>query len=311
MLNLRRLSMKGFKVLMIAAVFFLCIGAKGILAEEAKPSEAKPAEVKTSEAKPAEKLPEDKVTGSASMATLNRYIFRGYQIGGSGLVFQPSLTASYKGFSVGFWGNIDTNQRNTTTAFFNSREIGKKGWDETDLTLSYTYTIRKLSLTGGYIYYNLKYAEDTEEFFLTFAYDILTKPTLSIYQDVNAYPGTYVNLSFAHSFPLPKDISLDLAASFGYENGQGGFWKTYQASNAGYTGSKYSGFHDGMLKAGLTIPVTKAFSIQPSLAYWFPLSGDAKRTMGTDSTTGLRIPFNHNGYLEENWVYGVNFAYSF
>jgi hypothetical protein len=301
--------MKRFKIVLLAMAFFLCIGAEIVLAEEAKQPEA--ATTATTEAKAAEKPPEDKVTGSASMATLNRYIFRGYRIGESGLVLQPSLTASYKGFSLGFWGNIDTNQRNTTTATFDDREIGKKGFNETDLTLSYTYVIKKLSMTGGYIYYNLKYAEDTEEFFLTFALDTLLKPTLSVYQDVNAYPGTYVNLSFAHSFPLPKDMSLDLAASFGYENGQGGFWNTYQANTAGYTGSKYSGLHDGMVKAGLTIPVTKVFSVQPSIAYWFPLSGDAKRTMGTDPTTGLRIPFNHNGYLQENWVYGANFVYSF
>jgi hypothetical protein len=110
-------------------------------------------------------------------------------------------------------------------------------------------------------------------------------------------------------------MSLDLSASFGYEAGQGGFWKTYQAQTGGYTGSKYSAFHDGMLKAGLTIPVTKAFSVQPSIAYWFPLSGDAKRTMGTNppppAGNDLRIPYNHNGYVETSWVYGVNFTYTF
>jgi hypothetical protein len=294
--------MKAFSIVLLAIALLMCIGTEMVLAEEVKPAEGS-----TTEAKP----PEEKVTGTASMATLNRYIFRGYRIGESGLVLQPSLSASYKGFSAGFWGNIDTNQRDTTTAAFQTRELGKKGFNETDLTLSYTYAIKKLSLTGGYIYYNLKYAEDTEEFFLTFALDTLLKPTLSVYQDVNAYPGTYVNLSFAHSIALPKDISLDLAASFGYENGQGGFWKTYEAQTAGYTGKKYSGLHDGMVKAGLTIPVTKAFSVQPSIAYWFPLSGDAKRTMGTIPGNDLRTPFNHNGYLQENWVYGVNFAYSF
>jgi hypothetical protein len=284
--------MRTLRIILIATVLFAGLGLELVRAEEAKPAE-------------------DKVTGSASMAALNRYIFRGYRIGESGLVLQPSLSASFKGFSAGFWGNIDTNQRDTTTAVFQPRELNKKGFNETDLTLSYTYAISKLSLTGGYIYYNLKYAEDTEEFFLTFALDTLLKPTLSVYQDTNAYPGTYVNLSFAHSFPLPKDITLDLAASFGYENGQGGFWKTYEATTGNYTGSKYNGFHDGMVKAGLTVPVTKAFSLQPSVAYWFPLSGDAKRTMGTIPGNDLRTPYNHNGYLQESWVYGVNFAYSF
>ena len=297
--------MKIRKAVLLALALLVCIGAEIALAEETKPAEA--AGAATPEAKP----PEDKVTGSASMATLNRYIFRGYRIGESGLVLQPSLTASYKGFSLGFWGNIDTNQRNTTTATFNDRELGKKGFNETDLTLSYTYVMKKLSVTGGYIYYNLKYAEDTEEFFLTFALDTLLKPTLSVYQDVNAYPGTYVNLSFAHSIALPKDMSLDLGASFGYENGQGRFWRTFNTVTSGYTGSKYSALHDGMIKAGLTIPVTKAFSVQPTVAYWVPLSSDAKKTMGINPATGLRVPYNPNGYLGDNWVYGVNFTYSF
>jgi hypothetical protein len=297
--------MKIVTMLMFAVCLTFCAATIIFCAEEVRTPETK-----APEAEPSEKPPKEKVTGSASMAVLNRYIFRGYEIGKSGLVFQPSLSTSYKGFSATFWGNIDTNQRNTTTAAFNAREEGKKGWDETDLTLNYTYTIQKLSLTGGYIYYNLKYAEDTEEFFLTFAYDMLTKPALSIYQDVNAYPGTYINLSFAHSLPVYKDVTLDLGASFGYEFGQGSFWKTYEQSTGGYTGSKYKALHDGMLKAGLTIPVTKAFSIQPIAQYCFPLSADASRTMGYDAS-GNKIAYNHNGYVPDSFVGGVNFTYSF
>ena len=43
-----------------------------------------------------------------------------------------------------------------------------------------------------------------------------SKPSLSIYRDITNYPGTYLNLSFAHSFPIVKDMTLDLGASFGY-----------------------------------------------------------------------------------------------
>ncbi|MBA4391488.1 MAG: hypothetical protein C0399_11205 [Syntrophus sp. (in: bacteria)] len=255
-----------------------------------------------------EKPPEEKITGSASVGVLNRYIFRGYEIGKSGLVIQPSLTASLKGFSATYWGNIDTNQRNTTTAAFANE--GRKGFNETDLTLSYTHPFGKLSLTGGYTFYSLKYAEDTEEFFATIAYDMLTKPTLSIYQDVNAYPGTYMNLSFAHSFPVYKKVTLDLGASFSYFIGRGNFWKTYDQSTGDYTGSKYKGFHDGMVKAGFSIPATKAFVIQPIVQYYFPLSGDAKKTMGYD-VAGNKIAFNHNGYVPYSLVAGINFTYNF
>jgi hypothetical protein len=278
----------------------------GLWAEEVKKADEATAGKPAEETKKAE---EPKVTGSGSIGFYNRYIFRGYEIGTENFVVQPSLSASYKGFTAAFWGNYDSNQRNSTSAVFSNQ--GRAGMDEVDVTLSYTYAIQKLSLTGGYIYYNLKYAEDTEEFFFTLAYDMIGKPSITVYQDVNSYPGTYVNFALAHSFALPKDISLDLGASFGYFDGQGKYWKTYDPATGGYTGSKYKGFHDGMVKAGLTIPVTKAFAIQPMVQYWFPLSGDAKKTYGYNPETGLKIAHNPNGYVKNNFVYGVGFSYSF
>lgn len=252
---------------------------------------------------------EPKVTGAGSIGFANRYIFRGYEIGKSGFVIQPSLTASYRGFSAGFWANYDTNQRNTTSAVFSGD--GSSGVDEVDITLSYTYTFKKLSLTGGYIYYDLSYAKNTQEFFLTAALDLFGKPTLSAYQDVDSYTGTYLNLSFAQSFPIYKDITIDLGASIGYLIGQGNYWKTYESSTGDYTGKKFNDFLDGMAKLGFTIPVTKAFSIAPFVQYWFPLSGNAKKTYGYNAETGLKIPYNPNGYIKNNWVYGAGFTYSF
>lgn len=298
--------MKQVAMVVISVMIFLFVSVKALRAEDPQKTEA------TRAIKPAEEqnnVEEAKVTGAGSFGIYNRYIFRGYEIGKSGLVMQPALTASYKGFSAGFWGNVDTNPRNTTSAVFSSE--GRKTWDETDLTLSYTYVRNRLSMTGGYIYYNLKYAEETEEVFLSLAYDIVTKPTLSVYQDINAYRGTYLNLSFAHSIPFFQDITLDLGASFGYFVGESSYWRTFEEGTGDYTGGKYEGFHDGMVKAGLTIPVTKALSIQPAVQYWFPLSGNAKKTYGRSPDTGLRIPKNPNGYVMGNLVYGLGLTYSF
>ncbi len=257
-----------------------------------------------------QKVEETKVSGSSSLGVYNRYIFRGYEIGKSGLVIQPSLGASYKGFSATFWGNIDTNQRSTKTADFSSESMNhKKGWNETDLTLSYTYSIGKLSLTGGYIYYNTRYATETEEFFGTFALDVIGKPSLSIYQDITSYKGTYINLSFAHSFPVYKTTTLDLGASFGYFIGQSDYWRTYDGATGAYTGSKYQGFHDGMVKAGFTIPVSRSLVIQPVVQYWFPLSGNAGREYDTGGD--IKDSYNPNGPVKNNFVYGVGFTYSF
>ncbi|MCX5813176.1 MAG: hypothetical protein NT178_11625 [Proteobacteria bacterium] len=294
-------------ILLFLVVSFFTI--TGILyAEEVK-------EIKPPDAKPQEKVEEAKVTGSGSLGAYNQYIFRGYEIGKSGLVVQPSLTASFKGFSATIWGNMDTNQRNTKTASFYPNEPAgtdhqfKKGWNETDLTLSYTYAIKKLSLTGGFIYYGTRYADETEELFASATYDILTKPTLAVYRDITNYKGTYFNLSFSHSLPVYKETTLDLGASFGYFIGESDYWKTYDQSTATYTGSKYKGFHDGMVKAGLTIPVTKAFSIQPVVQYWFPLSSDAKKEYATAGD--IKNSYNPNGPVKNNFIYGIGFTYSF
>lgn len=288
--------MRFFKAILLSITVLMCCPALLAFSEEPK-EDTKKAE-------------EAKVSGSGTLGVYNRYIFRGYEIGKSGLVIQPSLTASYKGFSATFWGNMDTNQRSTKTADFSSESMDhKKGWDETDLILSYTHSIGKFSLTGAYIYYNTRYATETEEFFGTIAFDVIGKPSLSIYQDITSYKGTYINLSLAHSIPVYKDTTLDLGASFGYFIGQSDYWRTYDDVSAAYTGSKYKGFHDGMVKAGLTIPVAKSFVVQPAVQYWFPLSGNAAREYDTGGD--IKDSYNPNGPVKDNFVYGVGLTYSF
>lgn len=254
---------------------------------------------------------EDKVTGSAAVGIFNKYIFRGYTLSKDSIVVQPAATVSYKGFSLGVWSNIDSKQKSTNSltdvsGSFNPSGAGEKKLNETDLTLSYTYNIDKLALTGGYIYYGTNYAPETEELFLSAAYDMLLKPTLAIYRDVNNYGGTYVNLAIAHSLNITKEITFDMGASAGYEMGSATYWKTYVAGS-GNTGSKYSALHDGMLKAGFTVPVGK-FTIQPTLQYWFPLSTDAKKTI---VDAGIKYPFNPNGALKSTVVGGITATLNF
>lgn len=252
---------------------------------------------------------EAKVTGSASVGVFNKYVFRGYELSAGSVVIQPSLGIAYNGFSASFWGNIDSTEH-VTQSFFTSRSDedgpieGKKSFNETDLTLSYTYAIDKLSLTGGYIYYGTKYTAETEELFLTMSYDTLLKPTLSVYRDITEYAGTYVNLALAHSVSLVKGMTLDLGASAAYFVGDNDYWNTFEESTADYTGDKYKAFHDGMVKAGLTVPVTGNISIQPVAQYWFPLSGKAKKTIDGNS-------YNFNGKLDDTLVAGVNMTLTF
>ena len=276
-----------WRVVMIAALIVVTGGLVTTLWAEDAP--AKPEEA------PA-------VTGTATAGAFTQYIFRGYELSKSSVVFQPSVTVSYNGFSAGFWGNIDSKQHGTQN-FVPDKE-GTRSFNETDLTLSYTKAFGKLSLTGGWIYYGTKYADETQEVFGTVGYDVISKPSLSIYRDIDRYSGTYFNLAFAHSFKLGADVTLDLGASFGYELGEGDYWKTFDPGTGDRTGSKYSALHDGMVKAGLTIPVTKKVTIAPVVQYWFPLSGKAKRHWGDDS-------YNPNGYLKSILVGGLNVNLNF
>jgi hypothetical protein len=247
---------------------------------------------------------EPAVTGTATVGVFSKYIFRGYELSRGSIVVQPALTLNYDGFSASYWGNVDTNEDEAGTQNWVPDRPGKKSFNESDLTLSYSRSFGKLGLTGGYIYYGTKYADETEELFVSASYDTLLKPTIAVYRDITAYPGTYINLALSHSVPVCKEITLDLGGSVGYMAGDGNYWKTFERGTMARTGSKYSAFHDGMLKAGLTIPVTKRITFQPMLQYWFALSGKAREKVAGNS-------YNPNGYIENNLVGGANINFNF
>ena len=245
---------------------------------------------------------EPKVSGSAGVGVFNKYVYRGYELSNKSVVLQPCLGITYKSFSASFWSNIDSDEHSTQS--FTPDRPGRKSFNETDLTLSYTRNIGKIGLTGGYIYYGTKYTAETEELYMSVSYDTIAKPTLSIYRDIAEYPGTYVNLSLAQSWKVYQEITLDVGASAGYFAGDGGYWKTYESSSGDYTGKKYRAFHDGSVKTSLTVPLGKNAAIQPVVTYWFPLSDKAKRTVDGNS-------YNHNGKLDPTFVCGVNLTFGF
>jgi hypothetical protein len=193
------------------------------------------------------------VTGSASLGTFNRYIFPGYWLGRDSIVFEPVLSVSARGFSATFWGNVD--MREKATLCFAPDRPGRKSFNETDLTLSYTHNLGRFGLTAGFIYYGTKFTAETQEIYVGASLDIPGKPTLLIYRAIDAYPGTYFLLSLAHSLALKKRITLDLGASAAYFSGSADYWRTYLPSAGSYAGEKYRALHDGVIKAGLTFPL--------------------------------------------------------
>ena len=87
-------------------------------------------------------------------------------------------------------------------------------FNETDLVLSYGRSLGKLDLSAGFIYYGTNYVAETQEIYAAVSYAIFGRPTLAVYRDIGAYPGTYFLLSIGQSFPLTKRVTLDAGSQW-------------------------------------------------------------------------------------------------
>jgi len=229
---------------------------------------------------------EDKPTADLTVSALSQYVWRGFALSKDSIVIQPSMTVGYKGFAANLWGNLDTD-------VWNSDGEDSNNWTETDLTLSYDYALGPVALTGGYIYYALDAATDTQEIYVSAGYDTLLSPTLTVYRDIDHYAGWYVTLDVSHSFPIKNDITLDLGAKVSYLSAD----DASSYADPSNPSDNYSNFHDGVLSAAVTIPVNQYISVSPQVYYSFPLSSDAKDRLKADNMSVI-------GRSDATFVYG-------
>lgn len=217
-----------------------------------------------------------------AVSTYSQYIWRGFAFSQDSIVVQPSLTVGYQGFSVNLWGNLDTDP------------VGgdKASWNETDLTLAYDWTTGPVDFSAGYIYYGLEGADDTQELYLSAAYDVLLNPTLTIYRDFADAPGWYVTLGVSHSIPLRDEIALELGAQAGY------LWVSSASTMAEVGSDKaYRALHDGLISAAVPIPVGQYLTVTPELAYSFALSSKARDLLKEANSDAI-------GKDKDNFIYG-------
>ncbi len=210
---------------------------------------------------------EPKVSGFTSVDVMSNYVWRGIKVSNSWVV-QPSVGIGYGGFAANIWGNYDSDVAESTS----NGDTGHGEMTEVDFTASYAKTFDKLTLGGGYIYYAFDGFNDTQEVFVTASYDVLLSPTLTVYYDFDEGNGAFIIASIGHTFKLPKDMGLKLGAlaSYNMRNGIMGFDSD---------GDKFNNFYNAEVNAALTIPITKAISITPKMAYSFAISNDAKDAM--------------------------------
>lgn len=188
-----------------------------------------------------------------SVGGFTNYIFRGQKLS-EHWVIQPSIGINYGGFGANLWANQDMDTGETS---------------ETDLTVSYAHSLGRLNLEGGYIYFALDAVEDTQEGYVKVGYDILLEPTLTFYYDFDEGDGGFLTLSVGHSFGLPYGLSLNLGAyaSVNFEN---------EVLGLNSSGNEFTNFYNGEVSASLTIPVYKDITVEPMVAYTFPLSNEGE-----------------------------------
>jgi hypothetical protein len=212
-----------------------------------------------------------KTSGYASADIMTNYVWRGQKLSNT-WVIQPSVGITYGVLGVNLWGNYDSDSKIDEGS-------GHGEFTETDLTISYTRSLDKWTLGAGYIYYALNNANDTQELYLSASYDTLLKPSLALYYDFDEGNGAFLVASIGHSFEVASGINLNLGASASYNinNKVMGFDKS---------GDDFSNFYNAELSSSLTIPVWKAITVTPKVAYSFPLSNDAEDAIENISDDG-------------------------
>ncbi|UCH97957.1 MAG: hypothetical protein JSV88_14175 [Candidatus Aminicenantes bacterium] len=157
---------------------------------------------------------------SVQLDVTSRFIWRGFDLlPDNNSAFQPSLTFDLgdSGFSLNVWASFALTDRDVY-----------KYADEIDLTLTYALqTTEDLSLVLGFTNYGWWFARDfefkdntTQEFFVELGFPkVPFSPTLTAFYDINLGDGLYVQLTGGHPLSIGSGLTLDLAATLGYNAG--------------------------------------------------------------------------------------------
>lgn len=215
------------------------------------------------------------VKGGVYVGFFDKYLWRGYDLSGSGGVIQGGVDLSPKGFTLSYWTNIQAND--DKEAGFPSGEA-----TENDITLDYSFDLGEMvSLSVGNIFYDLEGLTDTNEAYVAVTVNILLEPTLTAYYDWDECEedGLYLTAAVVHGFELAEGLSLNLGALVGYNQ------------ESDYAVGAYSDWHDYELSVGIDYAVNGHFSISPFFLFSSPISDEAKDLIDSETVGGLTLSF--------------------
>lgn len=195
-----------------------------------------------------------------------KYIWRGMVLTNDP-VLQPSATLSYKGFFVNAWGNVDVTDVNET-------DNSEYSLQELDFTVGYQTTLNDMVNVGvGYILYTFpgtgrnamseRNNPKTSEVYASAGLNVILKPTLTVYCDIDETRGVYATFGIGHTFELTEALGLSLGGTVGW--GSNNYHEAYlgTAANQGDTNA----LSDYNLSASLDYAVNDNISVSAVVAY--------------------------------------------
>jgi hypothetical protein len=217
----------------------------------------------------------DGIDFEATADFLGKYIWRGQNLDDDP-VFQPGISANYRGLTASIWGNLELTNINGNSGDFS----------EMDYTLDYSDKLPSMDSIGycvGAIYYDFPGTDtkDTTELYWGFGFDLPLSPSMTFYHDVDEADGTYISVSIGHSIERVAEAAPDtpVGAEFAASLGWGS--RSYDKY---YWGTNQSKIND--LAFSVSFPVEiRGWAVIPSVNYVTLLSDDIRDTdaYGTDS----------------------------
>jgi len=198
-------------------------------------------------------------SGDAAVGVYNKYIWRGFDLGGEAdFLVQPEVNLGFGGASLGVWGNYN--------------EASEK-LDEIDLTLEYSHDLNEqLSARVGHILYAVADGVDTAEVYAGATLALPVTIDVDAYYDYDEGEAWFVTAGVSKTIELAENLGLNLGATAGYFD--------------------FDYLNNGELTASLDYAVTEALTVTPSLLYSAPLSQDAKDTGVDDAVvTALTVGY--------------------
>lgn len=207
------------------------------------------------------------VTWGAELATASQYIWRGIEYS-TGAVIWPSGWVSAKGFTFTVWANLDPD--------YNSDGVSPV-FNEHDLSIAYTRTVGKVSLTGTYLHYGYREAPDvdpgsTSEVIARVGYGLGPGEIFTTHAfDVDTYRGSYyLEAGYAFAKELGPRSTLKVDGSLSV-------WPTFIEKNADNITD--STFGPATLNIALVQRLAPFFAVRPHVTFMRVLDSTARRVL--------------------------------